>query len=76
MMACPVCFGGDEPALRDGLIAGMGVLVSVTLVVVGGCVGFAARIAFRSLRDHTAGDTVPGVAGRIGLHVVSGRVDD
>ena len=74
-MACPVCFGGADPGMRDGLIAGMSVLAGVMLLVVGAFASFILRIARRSLRDHAAGDAIPGVAGRIALHVVRGRVN-
>ena len=32
-MACPVCFGGDDLAVRESLNAGIGVLLGVTAVV-------------------------------------------
>lgn len=50
-MACPVCFGGDDPAVRDGLTAGISVLVGVTLVVLGGFARFIVQLIRRS-RDH------------------------
>ena len=34
-MACPVCFGGDDPAVRESLNAGIGVLMGVTAIVLG-----------------------------------------
>ena len=71
-MACPVCFGGDDPVVRDGIVAGMSVLLGVTLVVLGAL----ARFFVRLLRNDAAGDAVPGVAGRIGFQVVGGGMDD
>ena len=71
-MACPVCFGGGDPVVRDGIVAGMSVLLGVTLVVLGAL----ARFFVRLLRNDAAGDAVAGVAGRIGLHVVGNGVDD
>lgn len=50
-MACPVCFGGDDPAVRDGLAAGISVLVAVTLVVLGGFARFIVQLVRRS-RNH------------------------
>jgi hypothetical protein len=50
-MACPVCFGGDDPVVRDGLTAGISVLVAVTLVVLGGFARFIVQLIRRS-RDH------------------------
>ena len=47
-MACPVCFGGDDPVIRDGLTAGISVLVSVTLVVLGAFARFIVQLARRS----------------------------
>ena len=47
-MACPVCFGGDDPVVRDGLAAGIGVLVGVTLVVLGAFARFIIQLARRS----------------------------
>lgn len=34
-MACPVCFGGEDPVVRESLNAGIGVLLGVTGVVLG-----------------------------------------
>lgn len=47
-MACPVCFGGDDPVIRDGLTAGISVLVGVTLVVLGAFARFIVQLARRS----------------------------
>ncbi|MGD9904455.1 MAG: hypothetical protein AB7U83_13405 [Vicinamibacterales bacterium] len=50
-MACPVCFTGDDPILRDSLTAGIGVLVAVTLVVL---VAFAAFFVVLARRARAA----------------------
>ena len=50
-MACPVCFGGDDVAVRESLNAGIGVLLGVTAVVLGLFARFFVRLAQRS-RDH------------------------
>ena len=34
-MSCPVCFGGDDAVVRESLNAGIGVLLGVTVVVLG-----------------------------------------
>jgi len=47
-MSCPVCFGGDDPVVRDGLTAGIGVLVSITLIVLGCFARFFVSLARRS----------------------------
>jgi len=47
-MSCPVCFGGDDPVVREGLTAGIGVLVSVTVVVLGCFARFFLALARRS----------------------------
>ena len=50
-MACPVCFGGDDIAIRESLNAGIGVLLGVTAIVLGGFARFIMRLARRS-REH------------------------
>ena len=50
-MACPVCFGGDDPVVRDGLAAGISVLVGVTLVVLGAFARFIVQLARRSRKQ-------------------------
>jgi hypothetical protein len=50
-MACPVCFGGDDPVMRESLNAGIGVLLGVTTVVLG-C--FARFIVVLARRAHLA----------------------
>ena len=47
-MACPVCFGGEDPVLRESLTAGIGALLGVTAVVLGLFVRFFVSLARRS----------------------------
>ena len=47
-MACPVCFGGEDPVIRDGLAAGIGVLLGVTIVVLGCFARFFITLARKS----------------------------
>ena len=47
-MACPVCFSGDDPAMRESLIAGMSVLLGVTVVVLGCFARFFVSLARRA----------------------------
>jgi hypothetical protein len=47
-MACPVCFGGDDPVVRESLTAGIGVLMGVTVMVLGCFGAFFVRIARRA----------------------------
>ena len=47
-MACPVCFGGDDPIVRDGLMAGISVLLGVTLIVLGCFARFFMALARKS----------------------------
>ena len=47
-MACPVCFGGDDPIVRDGLMAGISVLLGVTLNVLGCFARFFMALARKS----------------------------
>lgn len=47
-MACPVCFGGEDPVVRESLNAGIGVLLGVTVVVLGLFVRFFISLARRS----------------------------
>ncbi len=47
-MACPVCFGGDDPGMRESLNAGIGVLLGVTGVVLGCFARFFVTLAQRS----------------------------
>ena len=55
-MACPVCFGGDDPVVRESLNAGIGVLLGVTGVVLGCFAGFFVRLARRASRIETWSD--------------------
>jgi hypothetical protein len=47
-MACPVCFGGEDPVVRESLSAGIAVLLGVTAVVLGLFVRFFVSLARRS----------------------------
>jgi hypothetical protein len=47
-MSCPVCFGGDDLAIRESLNAGIGILLGVTAVVLGAFLRFFIRLARRS----------------------------
>jgi len=55
-MACPVCFTGDDPILRDSLSAGIGVLVAVTLVVLACFATFFVVLARRARAAALAAD--------------------
>jgi hypothetical protein len=71
-MACPVCFGGDDPMMRESLNAGIGVLLGVTAIVLGCFARFFVSLARRSRESaHLVGAvTVPshgGTPGRAGL---------
>jgi ABC-type phosphate transport system permease subunit len=57
-MACPVCFGGDDPMMRESLNAGIGVLVGVTTIVLGLFGRFFLTLARRSRESaHLVGMT-------------------
>jgi hypothetical protein len=45
---CPVCFTGGDPVARETLNAGIGVLMGVTLVVLGLFARFFVKLARRS----------------------------
>lgn len=79
-MACPVCFGGEDPVVRESLNAGIGVLLGVTGIVLG-CLGrfivvlkhrarfadqvdFATAGAARTTRGSRVGPAWPGGAPR------------
>lgn len=47
-MACPVCFGSVEPAVRESLNAGILVLLGVTATVLGCFACFFVALARRS----------------------------
>jgi hypothetical protein len=47
-MSCPVCFGGDDPGMRESLNAGIGVLMGVTGIVLGCFARFFVILARRS----------------------------
>jgi hypothetical protein len=56
-MACPVCFGGDDPVVRESLNAGIGVLLGVTGIVLGCFARFFLSLAKRSREAaHLVGD--------------------
>jgi hypothetical protein len=50
-MACPVCFGGEDTAMRESLNAGIGVLMGVTAIVLAGFARFILLLARRQ-REH------------------------
>ena len=57
---CPVCFTGGDAVTRETLNAGIGVLLGVTVVVLGLFARFFLKLARRSkaaahLVDHTQG---------------------
>ena len=47
-MACPVCFGGEDPVMRESLTAGISVLLGVTVVLLGCFARFFVSLARRS----------------------------
>jgi hypothetical protein len=47
-MACPVCFGGADTAMRESLNAGIGVLMGVTVIVLAGFARLFFTLARRS----------------------------
>jgi hypothetical protein len=57
-MACPVCFGGEDTAMRESLNAGIGVLMGVTAIVLAGFARFIVMIARRS-REHARAEARP-----------------
>ena len=80
---CPVCFTGGDPVTRETLNAGIGVLLGVTVVVLGLFARFFLNLARRSraaahLVDHQSGRPegrpLPGEVVRRGRP--SGRPDD
>ena len=56
-MACPVCFGGEDTAMRESLNTGIGVLMGVTAIVLAAFARFIVVIARRS--REAAQDRVP-----------------
>jgi hypothetical protein len=57
-MACPVCFGGDDPMMRESLNAGIGVLLGVTGIVLACFARFFVSLARRSREfAHLVGTT-------------------
>jgi len=59
-MACPVCFGGEDTAMRESLNAGIGVLMGVTAIVLA---GFARLIVVLARRSREAAHLVGVAAG-------------
>jgi hypothetical protein len=59
-MACPVCFGGEDTAMRESLNAGIGVLMGVTMIVLA---GFARFIVVLARRSHQSAHLVEVEAG-------------
>jgi hypothetical protein len=47
-MACPVCFGGEDPVMRESLTAGLSVLLGVTFVVLACFARFFVGLARRA----------------------------
>lgn len=47
-MACPVCFGSADPAVRESVNAGIFVLLGVTVAVLGCFARFFVALARRS----------------------------
>ena len=47
-MSCPVCFGGEDPGMRESLNAGIGVLMGVTGIVLGCFARFFVVLARRA----------------------------
>ena len=77
---CPVCFTGGDPVARETLNAGIGVLLGVTVVVLGLFGRFFLKLARRSrpaahLVDHDAGrlESRPLPSG---INQQAGRPDD
>jgi hypothetical protein len=50
VLACPVCFGAEETSMIDGAKIGVLVMLTITLVVQGGFVGFFLYLRKRAKR--------------------------
>jgi hypothetical protein len=50
VLACPMCFGAEEPSMVDGTKLGVLVLLAITLAVQGGFVGFFLYLRKRAKR--------------------------
>jgi len=50
LLACPICFRVEENATTDGVLAAVGVLLGVTVVVLGAFGAFVIRFARREAR--------------------------
>jgi hypothetical protein len=69
---CPVCFSGADPVTRETLNAGIGVLLGVTVIVLGLFARFFVQLARRSraaahLVDHTSSGRPSSGSGRPSL---------
>jgi hypothetical protein len=54
-MACPVCFGGEDTAMRESLNAGIGVLMGVTAIVLSGFARFIVMLVRRARQAEKRG---------------------
>lgn len=68
-LGCPVCFTGHDPLVREGLSAGIGVLVAVTLIVLA-C--FACFFVVLARRARTAAVADAGASPEIARGLPSG----
>jgi hypothetical protein len=50
VLACPLCFGAEETSMIDGTKLGVLVLLTITLAVQGGFVGFFLYLRRRAKR--------------------------
>ena len=50
LLACPQCFGAEETSMVDGAQLGVMVMLSITLVVQGGFLGFFLYLRRRAKR--------------------------
>jgi hypothetical protein len=55
-MSCPVCFGGDDPVVRESVNAGIAVLLGVTVFVLGCFARFFVVLARRAREASQIGD--------------------
>ncbi len=58
-LGCPVCFTGHDPLVREGLSAGIGVLVGVTLIVLA-CFACFFVVLARRARTAAAAEAAAG----------------
>jgi hypothetical protein len=61
-MACPICVSPEGSAISDGIRAGAGVLIIVTIIVIGAIVRFGYRLwhAERASRATEGADSTEG----------------